>query len=410
MRKFNWKREWWIDGMSMMCFAHHFCRANTLSYPQFRRTFDTGEPSSTTLYLDSRTASSFDVERLLSGCGLNSVNSMRLFTAAFDVTDTHGQHSEVLRYCSKCIKQGIHLSIHQLEWMVCCPVHLEPIQTACTCGARIPFTLTNKSRMSEALCKCDELRFGEFSPFDDHELVGLEAAFKTIARLQGAFQYGFNQYRVSIGEPGKDELRRQVDLTEMILLSILSTDQHEPAMDGLRTCSVLNPYQFAQKRLENRFAEFIRWAKAKSDHVPELWSAALIARVVEEEYFDARGQKRIELAIEDNGESRSRRQRDRPMIVQLLSTRLLEGLARGHRPVGPSLKPDIRLAFRMYGEPLCQIVWQDNPRRVVGTAFWRDQGVKPEDHGVPWIRSLSEFLVAQRFNGRLSRSKLAAIR
>ena len=144
--------------------------------------------------------------------------------------------------------------------------------------------------------------------------------------------------------------------------------------------------------------------------MPALWSAALIARVVEEEYFDARGQKRIELAIEDNGESHRRRQADTPMIVQLLSIRLLEGLARGHRPVDHSLKPDIRLAFRMYGEPLCQIVWQDDPTRVIGTAYWLDLGVKPEDHGVPWIRSLAEFLVAQRFNRRLSGSKFATLR
>jgi hypothetical protein len=269
----------------------------------------------------------------------------------------------------------------------------------------------NKSRTSEALCRCDELRFGDFSPFDDHEKAGLKAAFKTIAQLRDAFQYGFNQYRVSVGVPGKEELREQVDLTEAILLSILSRDDNDPPRRGLRTLPIQIPYlkREIQEKLEDRFAQFTRWAKAKSDGLPELWSAAMIARVVEDEYFDEEGQNRIELAIEDNGESRGRRGCDVPMIVHLLSIRLLEGLARGHRPVGRSLSPDIRLAFRMYGEPLCQIVWHEEATRVIGTAYWLDLGVNSEGHDVPWIRALAEFLVAKRFNYRLGHSRFAAL-
>ena len=410
MQKFNWNKDWWIDGMSMMCFAHHFCRANALSFPQFRRAFDTGWPTPNTLYLNSRVESSFDFERLFAGCDLDVANAKRLFPSTFAVTDTQEQYSDSLRYCSKCVDQGIHLAVHQLEWMVCCPVHLEPIQTACTCGARIPYTLTNKSKTSEALCKCDELRFGDFLPFDEEEREGLDAAFKTIEQLSQALQFGFNQYRVSVGEANNEELREQVNLTERIILTILSDDQRPVLENDLRCCSIQFPCQKPQARLNDRFAGFIRWAKGKSDDKPELWSAALIAQVVEEEYFDAQGQQRIELAIEDNGGRSRRKEWDVPMVVDLLSVRLLEGLARGHRPVGCSLKPDIRLAFRMYGEPLCQIIWHDSPSRTRGTAYWLGLGVGAEDHGVPWIRSLAEFLVAMRFNRRLSSSRFAKLR
>ncbi len=55
------------------------------------------------------------------------------------------QQEPVLRYCPICIANGLHSTLHQLDYMTRCPWHLAQLQTTCRCGSSITYRLTAAS-------------------------------------------------------------------------------------------------------------------------------------------------------------------------------------------------------------------------------------------------------------------------
>lgn len=55
------------------------------------------------------------------------------------------QQDPVLRFCPICIANGLHSTLHQLDYMTRCPWHLAQLQTTCRCGSSITYRLTAAS-------------------------------------------------------------------------------------------------------------------------------------------------------------------------------------------------------------------------------------------------------------------------
>jgi hypothetical protein len=128
-----------------------------------------------------------------------------------------------------------------------------------------------------------------------------------------------------------------------------------------------------------------------ADDSSEDWTAALVGRLIEEEYFSFKGLSEMDSFMQRNGRTHGLRDEDVPVLQEIFSMRLLECVARGAKPIRRSLHPDLRLAMRMVGEPLCQIVWQaeENGARLKGTAYWLDDDEYWPDGEWPWLFYLS---------------------
>ena len=395
MRSYYWKPEWWIDGMSMMCLAHLFCSANALTLLQFRRYFDDEKKlRGTTSHNYSAAKSSFDLERLLHGIGIEPEHGTKLFPSNYSIARDWGELRGVLKLCPTCMKQGVHLSVHQMSWMLNCPVHNEPLLRACRCGTP-KYTLTPKSKNGDALCRCGALRFGDFVRFSKREMDSLNEFYRVIETLQRALPNGINQYRISTDEVDRFEYHAQWSLATKVLRILADDVPQGVDLSKIRMEPVdIWRGQFAELRVE-RFRLFCKYAMQCADDSAENWDAALIGRLVEEEYFGDKGKSEIRLAMEHNGCPYRMRDEDVRILQEIFSIRLLERVAQGARPVRRSLHPDLRLAMRMVGEPLCQIVWQrhESGAQTKGIAYWLDEDESWPDGKWPWLRALARNIV-----------------
>lgn len=398
MNEYNWKPEWWIDGMSLLCLAHRFCRANASDFQQFRRHFDVEKKlRSKTAYNYDAGTTSLDLPRLLGGIGVDAKRGQLLFPAEYCVANCWGEIRGALKYCPTCLGQGIHLSMHQLSWLMECPVHDEPLHRRCHCGSEPKYSLLHKSRSSDALCRCGELNFGEFVPFSESEVSKLARHSQAFWTLRNAFGGGFDQFRVSAEDPDRRELDDQLQLTAKVLRVLLDDVPTGANRSIVRSERIdIRRYDFRDSRRE-RFRLFCKHAMRCADDSPETWSTSLVARLIEEEYFGDQGRADIRDAMQRNGLPYHVRDDDVSVMIEIFSLRLLECVARGQRPVRATLHPDITLAMRMVGEPLCQVIWQSRAQQD-GTAYWLDGHEDWPESPWRWLNGLVWYLVDVRFN------------
>lgn len=395
MRDFNWKPEWWIDGVSMFYLAHRFCRANTANLGQFRQFFTREDESvSKTAYPLHHSQTSFDLDRLTASLGVAPDRAPMLFPSHYFVAHAWGEVRNTLKYCPTCMQQGIHLSLQQISWIHECPVHREPLVLARHCGPT-NYSLTEKSVDDVGLCRCGKIRFGEFESFSKSELDTLAKHYRAIKQLQCALPHGVDQYRVSTEQADRAEYQHQLSLATKVFRILLQDIPSNADMAKIRT----EPVRFWRRdytdsRLE-RFRQFCKYAMKCADDSDEDWTAALVGRLMEEEYFGDEGMTELRYAMERNGCTHGLRSEDVPILKEIFSIRLMECVARGARPIRRSLHPDLRLAMRMVGEPLCQIVWRkgENGCKINGTAYWLDDDEHWPDGKWPWVKTLATHVV-----------------
>jgi hypothetical protein len=77
----------------------------------------------------------------------------------------HAAGGPHFRYCRKCLCRGYHSVVHQIGFNKFCPVHGDPLETACrTCGARPPYQLNVSLLDAPYRCpNCGQL-YGASSP------------------------------------------------------------------------------------------------------------------------------------------------------------------------------------------------------------------------------------------------------
>lgn len=69
----------------------------------------------------------------------------------------HRALSPFLRYCARCLGRGYHSVVHQFECVRSCPIHDQPLTTACAeCGYQVPYRLT--ARLLETPYRCADCR------------------------------------------------------------------------------------------------------------------------------------------------------------------------------------------------------------------------------------------------------------
>ncbi len=283
------------------------------------------------------------------------------------------------------------MSLHQIAWIEECPVHNETLVRACHC-APTNYSLTHKCSDDEGLCRCGQLRFGAYEPFSEYECATLVKHYRAIEKLQLALPHGVDQYRVSTDEVDRAEYRDQVSLATKVFRFLLGDVPRNADLSKLRRESVkIRRADFTKSRVE-RFRQFCKCAMRHADDSGEDWTAALIGRLVEQEYFGDEGMTEMRYAIQRNGCVHGLRKEDIPILKEIFSIRLLECIARGARPVRASLHPDLRLAMRMVGEPLCQITWRKGSK-IEGTAYWLDDDEEWPKGEWGWIDSLATHVV-----------------
>lgn len=136
-----WRDEWHATGQSAFALLAKFQRLNALSCTGLADCFGRREGRrSVSGSMDLRDARQFDVRRLTDVLRLPLEDIARAF-----VMPSHLAHVfavPTLRWCARCAREGVHLTVFQLRTCRYCPVHHTPLEECCPqCALEIPFRL-----------------------------------------------------------------------------------------------------------------------------------------------------------------------------------------------------------------------------------------------------------------------------
>lgn len=136
-----WRDDWHADGESAFALLAKFQRLNALSCKALVESFACREGRRAAPQdLDLRDARRFDLHRLMGVLRLRLVD----VAAAFVMPSGTLQRiaSPTLRWCVRCARAGVHLTVFQYHRLEQCPVHRMPLSEHCgRCGAAIPYRL-----------------------------------------------------------------------------------------------------------------------------------------------------------------------------------------------------------------------------------------------------------------------------
>lgn len=399
MRKFNWKKKWWVRGMSLLSLAHRFCAANHSRLNTFKEHFGQSDRTGarSTSGLTELGKSSLNTDALLDGICTSEFRARELFPKHYAVTKSHCEINPMLHWCDSCLDRGVHLAIHQMIWMHRCPIHNEPLNYVCRCGKTIPYTLVQRSTDGAALCKCGDLRFGRHSHLSPHELMRLQRELNRVSHLQLLIRNGLDAAWLSYGLQRGDAF---VDLERLVanLLRAWLCDWppgiEQPGYSCNHIPKDLSSVDDHAKRQFDAFYEFT--SRVTAD--PWFYStAAPVADQIEYRVFSKGINAQVRQLLTVNGDERfDWGSRNVDVAKFVLVERLIEGLYRRVLPTTGKNYVDFHTIAGVYGMPLYVALWH-NEEKTEGTAYWlRPTGYRGKS-SVHWIEPLAEFMTLYLF-------------
>lgn len=399
MPKFNWKREWWVPGMSLLSLAHRFCAANYSRLNAFKRRFDhsdrtrAGSPSE----LLELSKSSLKMDALLDGICISDFRARELFPKHYAITKSHCEINPMLRWCDSCLDKGLHLAIHQMVWMHRCPIHNEPLNSVCRCGKTIPYTLVQRAPDSAALCKCGELRFGRNPQVSAHERMRLRRELSRVSHLQLIIRNGLDAAWLSYETPRGDQFVELERLMANLLRAWLSDWPPGAEKPGICCTHIPKVLGAVDDVVKKRFEEFYEFTNRVATDPWFYETAAPVADQIEYRVFSKGVNARLREYLTVNGDQRfDWGSRQIEIAKLILAKRLIEGLYRGVLPESGKYPDSVRALALCYGMPLFIMLWHDEAKSE-GTAYW----LKPTGYrgksSVHWIEPLAEFMTLYLF-------------
>ncbi len=150
--------NWAFRGESIWAILHKLAFLNEFSAREVVRCFGSSETRERS-YLrvkerDLRSPDGFDLQKISSAVGL-SVDDLNMSFYNYYSPDRSSRGVALLRYCSECIKNGIHVTLHQSPALLACPWHDKLLTTACpSCGRSQSYQLDHENLSHPYACSC----------------------------------------------------------------------------------------------------------------------------------------------------------------------------------------------------------------------------------------------------------------
>ncbi|MEW8041091.1 MAG: hypothetical protein AB2777_20875 [Candidatus Thiodiazotropha endolucinida] len=150
--------HWAFRGESMWSIFHKLAYLNEFSARDIVRCFGTAAVQTRPLIRvaerDLRIPDGIDVAKLAASVGLTIEEINWSFYEHYTL-DPSSRGASVLRYCPKCIKLGVHATLHQSPALVACPWHEVPLVSACpSCGGVQLYELDTALLHHPYTCRC----------------------------------------------------------------------------------------------------------------------------------------------------------------------------------------------------------------------------------------------------------------
>lgn len=413
MDEINWSRAWGERSMSLLSFAHTFCRANALTIAEFCKLTERFR-----LKLDRRASelidqnlSTLNAPGIVKDHYLDWQRLSGLYVSEFTLTDLKSEISRSLRYCRTCITRGHHFTWQQLAWMENCAIHDEPLQTACICGSKIRYVLKQTNVEIGSLCQCGDLRFGDNQELHISERRRLNGLLKGLYALARHFPRSIRCLRLGRRQADPAELLRAEHILRLEMLRIIDRRTFDLA-GNLHNFSHQDSNREVQREaIDRAFGELFELLdRRQSDDIGTCVSQRIASDWIQGVFGDSMFDD-ISRNLAVNGQAVNFDDPHVSIAAKVLAIRAISGLLRFPCKFGNEAPAFIGEFPDTVHQPLCLMQW--HPKRGTDTArVW----MPPPDavdrtFDAKWFTQLCEFLTAHFLYGeRGAKARLVKLR
>lgn len=405
MRKLQhkWYFGWGHKGLSLLAYAHAFCRANVLTIAEFVNLFRVSEcrDGQTTNELLSIEKSALSIWPL-HPYGHKSTHW--LFANSYRLTGSPKEVSRTLRYCPSCLRNGLHFSWQQLSWLETCPIHGEAIQDRCQCDKRLRYVLNSSNRGIGVLCRCGKLELKSRPQWSSAgELDRLKGFEKRLSHLRNVFARPVDLLRLVKHAPDGEELASAFDLTTTLLQSFVGPEATLTTEIGLEVTRYHDDYESVTREIQSWFRGASELVKRNKPRFEYHWQDRYVSGYLQRSLFNADVLVNVgaDLRVGSDG-----RKPDEILVkigAILFAKKVTQGIIEGRYALNGNHCVNLAELRKRYGRPLCLTTYPTESSQCAIAYSNAVQGFSSP--GYSWVKSLARFLVVHYFYGTKQASR-----